>query len=71
MRIVSERNGMGGQQMNKADYEKLEEMANTMQHNPLIEMGKKVKEAQDYQQGYNQGVEDLLKYARRSLQNGE
>lgn len=55
--------------MNKADYEKLEEMANTMQHNSLIEMSKKIKEAQDYHQGYNQGVEDLLKYARRSLHN--
>lgn len=57
--------------MNKADYEKIEEMANTIQHNSMIEMGKKIKEAQDYHQGYNQGVEDLLKNARRSLQNGE
>lgn len=55
--------------MNKAEYEKLEEKANAMQHNSLIEMGKKIKEAQDYHQGYNQGIEDLLKYARRELKH--
>lgn len=55
--------------MNKTDYKGLEEAANTMQNKALIAMSQKVKEAQDYQQGYNQGIEDLLKYARRSLQN--
>lgn len=55
--------------MNKTDYEKLEETANAMQYNSLIEMGEKIKNAQSYHKGYNQGIEDLLTYARRQLQN--
>lgn len=56
--------------MDKTDYGKIEERANALQENSLIEMGKKIKEAQDYQRGYDQGVEDLLRHIRSNIQNG-
>lgn len=48
--------------MDKKEYEEIEKNANILQHNASINCNADIQKAQNYYNGYQQGVEDLLKY---------
>lgn len=52
--------------MNKEEYDEIEEVANRLQHEAEVKYGREVEEAKKYREGYVQGVEDLLRWIRRS-----
>jgi hypothetical protein len=51
--------------MDKKEYEEIENNANILQHNASINCNADIQKAQNYYNGYQQGVEDLLKYIRQ------
>ena len=51
--------------MDKKEYEEIENNANILQHNASITCNADIQKAQNYYNGYQQGVEDLLKYIRQ------
>lgn len=51
--------------MNKEEYEELEKNADTLQRNASTKCNAEISKAQNYCQGYQQGVEDLLRCVRR------
>ncbi|MDR3779340.1 MAG: hypothetical protein Q3Y15_00085 [Candidatus Copromonas sp.] len=51
--------------MDKKEYEEIEKNANILQHNASINCNADIQKAQNYYNGYQQGVEDLLKYIRQ------
>lgn len=50
--------------MEKQEYEELEKTANRLQSASSEKTSSKIAEAQAYDRGYIQGVEDLLKFIR-------
>lgn len=52
--------------MDKKEYEELEKTADMLQHNASIKCNNEIQKAQNYHDGYIQGVEDLLKVIRRN-----
>lgn len=53
--------------MDEKIYDEIQSGANQLQHMASNECGKKIREAESYRDGYVQGIEDLLKYIRRSM----
>lgn len=51
--------------MNKQEYEKVENAANRLQKLADERQAKAIRDANQYRDGYVQGVEDLLKCIRR------
>lgn len=51
--------------MNKEEYEKLEKHANALQHDASAKMTRQLELTKKYFEGYNEGIEDLLRFARR------
>lgn len=52
--------------MNKEEYDEIEEAANRLQHEAGVKCSREIEKAQKYKEGYVQGVEDLLRWIRRS-----
>ncbi len=50
--------------MNKEEYEQIEQAASSLQRNSSIMCSKEIEKAQKYHEGYEQGIEDLLKCIR-------
>ena len=51
--------------MDKREYDQIEEAANRLQHEASVKCGRELEKAQKYKEGYEQGVEDLLRCIRR------
>lgn len=51
--------------MDKKEYEEIEKNANILQHNASINCNADIQKAQNYYNGYQRGVEDLLKCIRQ------
>lgn len=51
--------------MDKKEYEEIEKNADILQHNASINCNAEIQKAQNYYNGYQQGVEDLLKCIRQ------
>lgn len=52
--------------MNKEEYEKLEKNADTLEKNASRKCHADVLKAQNFYNGYQQGLEDLLRCARQT-----
>ena len=52
--------------MDKKEYEEIEKKANELEHNANIKRNSEIQKAQDFFNGYQQGIEDLLKCLRRN-----
>lgn len=52
--------------MDKKEYEEIEKSANILQTNASHKCNAEIQKAQNYFNGYQQGVEDLLKCIRRN-----
>lgn len=52
-------------QVDKKEYDQIEERANKLQNEAERKCSQKIKEAKEYKDGYVQGVEDLLTAIRR------
>lgn len=57
---------LGEQKMEKNEYEELKKTADALQRNAGIQCSAEIQKAQNYRDGYIQGVEDLLKCVRRN-----
>ena len=55
--------------MNKEEYEKMEKNADFLEKNECIKCKSEVLKAQSFYNGYQQGLEDLLKYARQTVKD--
>ena len=53
-------------QMDKKEYEEIERKANELEHNASIKCNAEVQKAQNFYNGYQQGIEDMLKILRRN-----
>lgn len=51
--------------LNSQEYDKIEEAANRLQHEASVKCSGELEKAQKYKEGYEQGIEDLLRYIRR------
>ena len=51
--------------MEKKDYEEIEKNADILQRNASIKCNAEIQKAQNFYNGYQQGIEDLLKSIRR------
>lgn len=51
--------------MDKREYEQIEEAANRLQHEASVKCSRELEKAQKYKEGYEQGIEDLLRCIRR------
>ena len=51
--------------MNGQEYDQIEEAANRLQREASVKCSRELEKAQKYKEGYEQGVEDLLRYIRR------
>ena len=51
--------------VNREEYEQIEQAASMLQRNNSIMCSKEIEKTQKYHEGYNQGIEDLLKCIRR------
>lgn len=51
--------------MNSQEYDQIEEAANRLQNEASVKSGRELEKAQKYEEGYTQGVEDLLRCIRR------
>ena len=51
--------------MDKREYDQIEEAANRLQHEASVKCSRELEKAQKYKEGYEQGVEDLLRSIRR------
>ena len=47
--------------MDKKEYEEIERKANELEHNASIKCNAEVQKAQNFYNGYQQGIEDILK----------
>ena len=54
-----------GTEMDKREYDQIEEAANRLQHEASVKCSRELEKAQKYKEGYTQGVEDLLRCIRR------
>lgn len=52
--------------MSKEEYEKLEKNADTLEKNASRKCNADVQKAQNFYNGYQQGLEDLLRCARQT-----
>ena len=52
--------------MDKKEYEEIERNANILQTNASNKCNAEIQKAQNYCNGYQQGIEDLLKCIRRN-----
>lgn len=52
--------------MSNEEFEKLEKSANILEHNASIKCNAEVQKAQNFYNGYQQGIEDMLKILRRN-----
>ncbi len=52
--------------MDKKEYEEIERKANELEHNASIKCNVEVQKAQNFYNGYQQGIEDMLKILRRN-----
>ena len=52
--------------MSKEEYEKLEKNADTLEENASRKYHADVLKAQNFYNGYQQGIEDMLKILRRN-----
>lgn len=52
--------------MDKKEYEEIERKADELEHNASIKCNAEVQKAQDFYNGYQQGLEDLLRCARQT-----
>lgn len=52
--------------MDKKEYEEIEKKANQLEHNASIKCNSEIQKAQNFLNGYQQGIEDLLKCIRRN-----
>ena len=52
--------------MDKKEYEEIEKNADILQKNTSNKCNAEIQKAQNFYNGYQQGVEDLLKSIRRS-----
>ena len=52
--------------MDKKEYEEIERKANELEHNASIKCNAEVQKAQNFYNGYQQGIEDMLKILRRN-----
>lgn len=55
--------------MDKKEYDQIEERANKLQNEEERKCSQKIKEATEYQDGYVQGVEDLLTAIRGGVKD--
>lgn len=55
--------------MSKEEYEKLEKSADTLEKNASRKCNADVQKAQNFYNGYQQGLEDLLRCARQTNWN--
>ena len=55
--------------MNKEEYEKMEKNADFLEKNACIKCNSEVLKAQSFYNGYQQGLENLLKYARQTVKD--
>lgn len=53
-------------QMDKKEYEEIERKANELEHNASIKCNTEVQKVQNFYNGYQQGIEDILKILRRN-----
>lgn len=53
-------------QMDKKEYEEIERKANELEHNASIKCNVEIQKAQNFYNGYQQGIEDILKILRRN-----
>ena len=53
--------------MDKKEYEEIERKANELEHNASIKCNVEIQKAQNFYNGYQQGIEDILKILRRNL----
>ena len=51
--------------MNREEYEQIEQAASMLQRNNSTKCNKEIEKTQKYHEGYDQGIEDLLKCIRR------
>ena len=52
--------------MSKEEYEKLEKSADVLEKNASLKCKEKIQKAQDFYNGYQQALEDLLRCARQT-----
>ena len=52
--------------MDKKEYEEIEKNADILQRNASNKCNAEIQKAQNYYNGYQQGIEDLLKCIRRN-----
>ena len=52
--------------MSKEEYEKLEKSADNLEKNAIRKCNADVQKAQNFYNGYQQGLEDLLRCARQT-----
>lgn len=52
--------------MDKKEYEEIEQKANELEHNASIKCNTEVQKVQNFYNGYQQGIEDILKILRRN-----
>ena len=52
--------------MEKTEYEEIEKAADTLQKNASNKCNAEIQKAQNYCNGYQQGIEELLKCIRRN-----
>lgn len=52
--------------MDKKEYEEIERKVNELKYNASIKCNAEVQKAQNFYNGYQQGIEDMLKILRRN-----
>lgn len=52
--------------MDKKEYEEIERKANELEYNASSKCNAEVQKAQNFYNGYQQGIEDMLKILRRN-----
>ena len=52
--------------MSDEEFEKLEKSANILEQNASLKCNQDVQKAQNFYNGYQQGIEDMLKILRRN-----
>ena len=52
--------------MDKKEYEEIERKANELEHNASIKCNAEVQKAQNFYNGYQQGLRDLLRCVSRT-----
>ena len=57
--------------MDKKEYEDIEKSANILEHIASTRCNTEIQKAQNFYNGYQQGIEDLLKYIRTSQRRDE